>query len=127
MDNYQFYHFDNKTICIITDINTGEKFVGEANWDGTGTYNQAVGESIAQKRAIINSLRTYRESARLQYKNLQIMLTDMAQRKNYDPKSYEVKQIKKLMWDQKATVDELNSFIRQDKKALHYYIGVRCK
>lgn len=127
MDNYQYYYFDNKTICIITDINTGEKFVGEATWDGTGTYNQAIGENIASKRAIINSLRTYREAARLQYKNLQIMLTDMAQRKDFDPKSYEVKQIKKLMWDQKATINELNSFIRQDKNALHFYIGVRCK
>jgi hypothetical protein len=123
----EFYHFDKKTICILTDTNTGEKFYGEANWDGTGEYNERVGEGIAEIRARINGLRTIREANRAAAKTLERALIDMKQSKKYNPKSYEAKWLRRLIWEDNEAVKVINDHIKTEKNSLKYYISVRCK
>lgn len=126
-DDIIFYHYDNKTICVLTDIDTGEKFYGEANWDGTGEKNDIIGEFIAEHRALINSCRTYREAHKMQVHILERALTDMKQSKKYNPKSYEAKWIRRLIWEHQCCVKQFNVIIKDEKNCIKRYIAVRCK
>lgn len=126
-DNTKFYHLDHKTICVITSIGTGQKFYGEADWDGTGTFSETIGENIAEKRAIIEMLRYLRESSRDSERVFRIMLTDMQQSKKYNAKSYEAKNIRRAYWEAKDARKTFNEMIKEEKESLQKYIKVRCK
>lgn len=126
-DNTQFYHFDNKTLCIITSRATGQKFIGEANWDGTGEFNEKIGEEIASRRAYIEILRYLRESSRETEFIMNILLTDMKQSKKYNAKSYEAKNLRRALWEAAVARKTFNEMIQEEKRALQFYIKVKCK
>lgn len=127
MDNTTFYYADNKTICVITSIATGQKFVGEASWDGTGEFSKTLGEEIASRRAYIEILRYLRESSRETEFAMNILLTDMKQSKKYNAKSYEAKKLRRALWEATDARKTFNEMIQEEKRALQFYIKVRCK
>lgn len=127
MDNTTFYHAGNKTICIITSKATGQKFVGEANWDGTGEFSETLGEEIASRRAYIEIFRYLRESSRETERIFKILLTDMQQSKKYNAKSYEAKNLRKSLWEATDARKAFNEMLQEEKRALQFYIKVRCK
>lgn len=128
MDNINFYYTnDNTTICVLTHPDSGQKFVGIAKCNPGDTYNQRIGEQIAEKRAETEMYRHLREAARIEEHNLRIAITDMEQSKKYNPKSYEAKNIRKAYWEAKTARKEFNALVQTMKDAIKKYITVRCK
>lgn len=126
-EDIKFYHFDKKTICVITSLTTGLQFYGEANWDESVPYDERTGDMIAETRAHINVFRTLREQARAVEDTLRIMDTDLRQSKNYNPKSKEAKAIRRQLYETREVRKEFTEAIQDLKIGLNTYLSVKYK
>jgi len=128
MENINFYYTnDNTTICVLTHPDSGQKFVGIAKCNPGDSYNQRIGEQIAEMRAETEIYRYLRESYREEENRLKILITDMEQSKKYNPKSYEAKSIKRQYWNAKSSRIDFDIMIKHMKDTINSYIAVRCK
>lgn len=126
MVNYNF-EYDTETgvtTCFITD-KQGRVYTGWAmcHPDDKDMMAEYTGKSIAEARATINMLRSIRDNdIAPQAKALRMLQTNMKQSKNYNPKSYEAKMLRRALNQREAELEEIKLWIKQERDDLRMFI-----
>lgn len=130
----KFTYKDNYTKCEVIDNKYGRKYIGEAycHPDDEDFQSLITGSTIAEMRAIINTMVAYKNDLRIKLEALSQLYYSMNQSKKFNKESYEAKmlfrQIKLLKQDLSAAKEQLelykqdlNTYIR-DKDNVYKYL-----
>lgn len=111
--------------CVITDKKENV-FIGVAQCHEADRdfMSEKTGCFIAQERAGLQALRFYRDNeAKPALRVLEHLYSNMRTSKNFNPKSYEAKMLRRQIAVQKDTVTMFNDMIRQSHDYLRQYMS----
>lgn len=119
-----FKHYGNITICTIADDN-GLIFYGEAKCapEDEDKYKDRIGEEIAERRAMLQSLIYIRQQLRSEIQNQKHVIGCMKQNKNFSSKHNEFRLFARDLRFNEQSLKEINNLIRAARFSLDYYTG----
>ena len=130
----KFTYKDNYTKCEVIDDKYGRKYTGEAycHPDDADFQSLITGSTIAEMRALINTMVAYKNDLRIKLEALYQLYYSMNQSKKFNKESYEAKmlfrQIKLLKQDLSAAKEQielykqdLNTYMK-DKDNVYKYL-----
>ena len=120
----KFTYKDNYTKCEVIDYKYGRKYVGEAycHPDDSDFQSLITGSTIAEMRAIINTMITYKNDLRIKLEALSQLYYSMNQSKKFNKESYEAKMLFRQMNLLKQDLAVAKEQIEAYKKDLNMYM-----
>ena len=123
------FHYDKETGCSTCVIETKYgKFSGTAccHPDDMDMASEKVGCEIAYSRAATDSLKYERDNIiKPSLKALKQLYYSMNRSKNFNPKSYENKMLKRQIENWEYDLITINNMIKTEKKYIHNYIETK--
>lgn len=116
---------ENKTVIVEARVGN-EKFYGEAKCHPEDKFNWLVGFTIANKRATIQVLKNELEKARARKEALFHVYDCIRQQKDFEY-TKQTRLLERAFKREKAYVEDLQVFIKDEKDNLKFYLEQREK
>lgn len=121
----KYYHYENVTICVVTNEVTGMTFYGEARCapEDEDKYSERTGNFIAGSRAHLCALRHSKICIEESIREQRHVIDCMRHSSKFNKKSNEYRLAIRHYYQSKEDLEAIKDLIKAEKASLAYYIG----